>query len=239
MSKIKLVAAVGVLAAILAVPAWGAGAKGAADPATTGPQITVTGLGTVKVVPDIAGWWFSVTTRATNAKDALKTNSADMTKVIAAIKGAGIPAADIRTSQVSLNARTNQDGTAVIGYEASNGVNVKVRNQAVTGAIVDAAVQAGADGVSGPSFQNSAQDALSRDALAAAFDDAKAKAARLAQRAGLTLGKAINISEQGVSQPIFYAQGAAKSANAAADSAPVEPGQSEVQANVTVTFSVS
>ena len=237
MTKLKLVATLGVLAAILAVPAWSAGAKATEAIAATTPQITVNGTGTVKAVPDIAVWSFSVSSRATSARDALKVNGGEMRKVIAALKGAGIAAADLRTSQVYLSPRSNQDGTSIIGYEASNSVTAKVRQVASAGEVVDAAVEAGADGVSGPSFQVSAQDALYRQALAAAFDEAKAKATRLAQQGGLTLGKAIVISEQGSSQPIFYAQRISKAA--AADSTPVEAGESEVQASVTVTFAIS
>ena len=238
MTKLKLVAALAALAAILAVPAWGAGAKGTETGAATTPQITVSGSGTVKSVPDIAVWSFSVSSRASSAREALRLNGVEMRKVIAALKAAGIGAADLRTSQVYLSPRSNQDGTSVIGYDASNGVTAKVRKVANTGEIVDAAVEAGADGVSGPSFQVSAQDALYRQALAAAFDDAKAKASRLAQQGGLTLGRAIVISEQGAAQPpIFYAGAVAKAATA--DSTSVEAGESEVQANVTVTFAVS
>ena len=237
MTKLKLVVALGAVAAILAVPAWGAGAKGTDTSAATTPQITVNGTGTVKSVPDIAVWNFSVSSRATSAREALKVNGVEMRKVIAALKAAGIGAADLRTSQVYLNPRSNQDGTSVIGYDASNSVTAKVRKVASTGEVVDAAVEAGADGVSGPTFQVSAQDALYRQALAAAFDEAKAKAARLAQQGGLTLGKAIVISEQGTPQPILFAAGVAKAATA--DSTPVEAGESEVQASVTVTFAIS
>ena len=237
MTKLKLIAALGALAAILAVPAWGAGAKATDTSAATTPQITVTGTGTVRSVPDIAVWNFSVSSRATSAREALKLNGVEMRKVIAALKAAGIGAADLRTSQVYLNPRSNQDGTSVIGYDASNSVTAKVRKVASTGEVVDAAVEAGADGVSGPTFQVSAQDTLYRQALAAAFDDAKAKAARLAQQGGLTLGKAIVISEQGTPQPILFAAGVAKAATA--DSTPVEAGESEVQASVTVTFAIS
>ena len=237
MTKLKLVAALGALAAILAVPASGAGTKAPETITATTPQITVNGTGTVKAVPDIAVWTFSVASRATAAREALRLNGVEMRKVIAALKAAGINAADLRTSQVYLSARNNQDGTTIIGYEASNSVIAKVRKAASAGEVVDAAVEAGADGVSAPSFQVSAQDALYRQALAAAFDDAKAKAARLAQQGGLTLGKAIVISEQGSSQPVFYAAGVSKAA--AADSTPVEAGESEVQASVTVTFAIS
>lgn len=238
--SLKVAAALAALAAVLAVPAWGASGSStarSAEVAAVAPTITVNGSGAVKAVPDIAIWTFSVSTRATSARDALRNNGVEMRKVIAALKAAGIAAADLRTSQVNLGVRTNQDGTAVIGYEASNSVTAKVRKQADTGEIVDKAVDAGADGVSGPSFLVSNQTALYRQALIAAYDDARAKAATLAKQGGLTLGKPTSIVESGSSQPVFYEGAMAKAA--AADSTPVEAGESEVQASVSVTFAVS
>ena len=234
--KLKLVAAVSTVAAIVAVPAWGAGDKSAETVTTAAPQITVNGSGSVSATPDIAVWTFSLTTRAASARDALRGNANEMRKVIAALKAAGIKAADLRTAQVSLGARSNSDGTAVIGYDASNSVTARVRQAASTGDIVDAAVEAGADGVNGPQFQVANENAVYRQALQAAFADAKAKATRLAQAGGLSLGKAITIVEQSASQPVFY--GATMAKAAALDSTPVEAGSSEITATISVTFAL-
>ena len=236
--SIKIATAVAALAAVLAVPAWGATGSRSADATPAPSSITVNGSASIKVTPDIAIWTFSVTSRNASARAALRANANDMARVLAALKAAGIAAADLRTSQVSLGVRMSQDGTSVTGYEATNSVTAKVRKQASTGDIVDQAVEAGADGVSGPVFQVSNQTALYRQALAAAYDDARAKALNLAKQGGLNLGKATSIAETGSSQPILYAAGAAKSM--AADAAtPVEAGESEVDASVSVTFAVS
>ena len=234
--SITFAAALAALVAALAVPAWGATGARSAD--ATPSTITVNGSASVKATPDIAIWTFSVTSRNASARAALRANANDMARVLAALKAAGIAAADLRTSQVSLGVRMSQDGTSVTGYEATNSVTAKVRKLANTGDIVDTAVEAGADGVNGPIFQVSNQTALYRQALTAAYDDARAKALNLAKQGGLTLGKATSIAETGSSQPVLYAAGAAKSL--AADAAtPVEAGESEVDASVSVTFSVS
>ena len=235
--KIKLVAAVGTVAAIVAVPAWGAGDKSAETVTTAAPQITVNGSGSVSATPDIAVWTFSLTTRAATARDALKGNGNELRKVIAALKAAGIKAADLRTAQVSLGARSNSDGTAVIGYDAGNTVTARVRQAASTGDIVDAAVEAGADGVNGPQFQVSNENAVYRQALQAAFADAKAKATRLAQAGGLSLGKAVTIVEQSSFRPVVYGTTMAK--GAALDSTPVEAGSSDITATISVTFALA
>ena len=205
-------------------------AKTATTPAKT---ITVSGHGTVTTVPDRASFYFTVDTRAQTAAGALGRNADAGTAVVAALKNAGVAAADIQTSQVYLSPQTNQDGTTIIGYAASTSIVVKA-TIAKAGSIIDAAVGAGADGVSGPSLSRSDEDALYRDALKNAVSDARDKAA-LASAAGLTLGGAQTIVEGGGQTPIPFAAGA----KAADSSVAIEPGTQTIEANVTVTYSAS
>src|SRR5689334_19137891 len=87
--------------------------------------ITVTGNGTVTTVPDRAAFDFSVTSQAATAKAALAKNADEAAAVIAALKSAGVAAADLQTGQVSLNPQFNQAGTDVVGYTATNSVSAK------------------------------------------------------------------------------------------------------------------
>jgi len=184
----------------------------AADTASK-KTITVTGSGKVTTVPDRASFAFTVETRAETAKAALAKNAAAAAEVIAAVKNAGVAAADITTSQVALFPQTNEAGT-----------------------LVDAAVEAGANGVSGPMLSRSDDDALYREALRGAVANANDKAEALASAAGLTLAGAETIVEGGQSSPpIIYAQ----KADAAGVSVPIEPGTQTIEANVTVTFAAS
>ena len=198
----------------------------------TTKTITVNGNGSITTVPDRATFQFSIETHAKTASAALTQNSADATAVIAALKAAGVSSANIQTSQVSLQPQTSQDGTTIIGYVASNSVTVKTP-LAGAGAIIDAAVGAGANGVSGPSLDVSDQSSLYRDALHKAVDDAKLKAQALADAAGLSLGGAQSITEGGSSTPFPVAD------KMSAVGAPIEAGTQEIQASVTVTYAVS
>jgi uncharacterized protein YggE len=196
--------------------------------------ITVTGNGSVTTVPDRAGFDFTVETRAATAKAALAQNAAAASAVAAALKNAGVADADIQTSQVSLSPQTNQDGTLIVGYTASNSVSVKT-TIAKAGSIVDAAVGAGADSVSGPNLSISDQDAKYRDALKNAVAAAHAKAQALADAAGLTLGGVQTIIEgQAQLPPMPFAQKADASAGV-----PIQPGTQTVDATVTVTYTAS
>ena len=104
------------------------------------------------------------------------------------------------------------------------------------GAVVDAAVKAGADGVSGPSLSLSDQDALYNDALKKAVANAQTKAAALADAAGLHLGSAQTVVEGSAPGPVVW--GASKAADAPT-TITVEPGTQETDATVTVTYSAS
>src|SRR2546421_7215803 len=79
-----------------------------------GKTITVTGNGTVTSVPDRAEVGFTVETRAKTAAGALAQNGDETSKVIAALKAAGVAEADIQTSQVSLAPQTTQDGLTIV-----------------------------------------------------------------------------------------------------------------------------
>jgi uncharacterized protein YggE len=198
--------------------------------ATADRTITVSGDGTVTTVPDTATFTFTVDTRAKTASAALAQNSDETTKVIAAVKAAGVPSASIQTSQVALSPQTSQDGTTIVGYVASNSITVET-GIGDAGKLVDAAVGAGANGVNGPMLSRSDSDALYRDALKKAVDAAKLKAQALADAAGLTLGAVQTVTEQTSAPPMPFAS---KAADAVA--VPIEAGSQEIQATVTVTY---
>jgi uncharacterized protein YggE len=202
-----------------------------ADTTPAPKTITVSGDGTVTTVPDRASFSFTVEGRAQTAAAAIAASSDAARSVAAAVRSAGAAPADIQTSQVSLSPQTTQDGTTIIGYVASNTISV---SSAIgkAGSIVDAAVHAGADGVSGPSLSRSDTTSLYKDALRDAVADAKDKASALAAAAGLTLGGVQSIQEGSSEPPVMWA-----AAKADAGSVPIEPGTQSITANVTVTYS--
>src|SRR5215208_7845128 len=209
-------------------------AQGTADPPTGG--ITVGGTATSRAVPDQATFSFGVQTEGASAKAALGANSAKMALVIAALKRAGIAEKDLQTQDVSVMPRQNETGQ-ISGYYASNSVQALVRRIAGAGAVVDAAVGAGANQSSGPSFDQSGRDAVYRSALRAALADARTKAEALAAESNASLGRVTRIVEGFAEQPVpMYDRAVAQSAKA---ETPVEPGTQELQATVTVTFDLS
>jgi uncharacterized protein YggE len=201
--------------------------------------VSVFGDASLAAPNDTAGLSFRVTTRAKRAADALNRNSVRMRRVIAAIKAQGIAARDIETSRVSLSRVRIKVGKHKHRhvYRATNGVHVTVHKIGKTGTVIQAAVNAGATSFSGVEFSSSKSEDLYREALGRAFDEARAKAEELADRAGATLGPALTISE---GPPEFDTccsnQQNATSGNTKAP--PIKPGTTTVFAEVTVTFAL-
>jgi uncharacterized protein len=200
-------------------------------PAVTEPDnVTVSGVGIVKAIPDEANFSFGVETRGKTAQAAIAANAAAMEKLIAALRQTG--ARDIATQWVSVYPVTGETGAAIDGYAASNSVSATIGVQKA-GALIDAAADAGANQISGPGMSSSDAERLYRDALSAAVADARKRAEVLAKAAGRELGEISAISEAGSQPPVLYAE---KAADAAVASTPVVPGQQETSATVTVTF---
>jgi hypothetical protein len=223
----RLLAILAVAAALLA-----GGADAATTAGTSTDSVTVSGTGTVIAVPDQAEFDFTVQTKAATAAAALSRNATDTKAVITAVEGSGVAEADIQTTQVSLDPVTSSDGTSITGYTAFDTISVTKLAIAMAGAVVDAAVGAGANGVSGPSLSVSSQDSLYNQALKAAVAQAKTKAQALADAAGRSLGVVTTIVEGGGSPSVPFAVGAAK------DSTPIEAGTQQIQATVTVTYAL-
>lgn len=230
----KSLAVVGAVLAVLVAGATRATGAGSASSAAPQHSIVVAGQGSVVARPDRAQLSFGVSSDARTASAALRANAAEMTKVIAALKAQGIAAADLRTDLVSLAPRSSQNGETVVGYTATNSVSATVRNLARTGAIIDAAVEAGANQVSGPDLVRSSATALYRTALRLAIADARGKARAIAAASGLHIRRVTDVSESSAAPTPMPL-----TAKASADTAtPVETGSTLVEAAVTVTFAV-
>jgi uncharacterized protein len=207
-----------------------ANAVGTADGART---VTVNGSGSINSVPDTATISFGVTTQAKTAAGAFSANSAEIAKVIAALKGAGVGAKDLQTESVQLSPRMNDTGEQIVGYTAFNAVNAAIHDLSRAGAIIDSGVAAGADTVNGPSLTRSDSAAQYREALKAAVADAQEKAHALGEVAHFTVGQVQRVTEGSSSPPVPMMD------KAAAPSTPIEPGTQQVDASVTVTFAIT
>ncbi len=229
MKRLAIAAALLLVAAALAGIARPEGAR--AVEAQDTDTVTVSGSGSVTSIPNTATLSLGVDSRGTTARAAIAANAKEMRAVIEAIRATG--GRDVSTQSVSLTSVTNESG-AVAGFAASNVVSLTV-DVARAGAVIDAAVAAGANQSWGPSLSNADERALYLRALKTAIDDARQKARVLADSAGRSLGKIETIVEGGGSAPVTLA---AKTAGGEADT-PVVAGPQMTAATVSVTFALS
>jgi hypothetical protein len=226
MRRLAIVAGLLLAAAALAGVLRPEGAAAEAPAATT-DTVSVSGVGAVSAVPDEAGVSAGVETRGSTAQEALNANAAAMRRVIAALREAG--GKDVTTQAVTLSPRVGPEGQSD-GFTASNVVSATIDLDRA-GALIDAAVAAGANTVYGPTMTHSQADRLYRSALTKAVADAKVRAQVLAAAAGRELGRVSSIVEGGATPPVPYAK-----AEAADAGAPIVSGPQDIAATVSVTF---
>jgi hypothetical protein len=229
MKRLLLLAAAGLAVVALAGAVGLPDLAGAQDPAADEDTVTASGVGTATAVPNEAQMSFGVESRAATAKAALAANADAMRKVINALRQAR--AREVATQWVSVYPITRDDRT-IDGYTASNSVSA-ASDVDDAGSLIDAAVEAGANSISGPGLSSSNAEELYRQALAEAVAEARERAQVLAKAAGRSLGEITAIVEGSGAMPLPYAERAALDA-----SMPIVPGEQETTATVSVTFSL-
>jgi uncharacterized protein YggE len=232
LSAITFAAVAGVVA--LAIPANGAGT---AD----NRFITVTGVGTVSVVPDAVRFSATVSTVAQTNSAALSAASKSASAVRAALKDAGIAIKDIRSANISVYPEynwTQETGTKITGYRASQTFDVLVRTASKAGSIIEAVVTAGGDSVQlGGVVPTTLNPAVATEgARAAAVANAKSKATSYAKLLGVSVGKVLSLEEQyspEYSSPFPMAKAEADSA------VQIDLGEQDVTVSITVRWALN
>jgi uncharacterized protein YggE len=201
------------------------------------PAISVTGEANVSVPPDLALVDGGVTSEAKTAREASDANNTAMSKVLQALKAAGIDQKDVQTSRLSLHPQSapNRTGPAAItGYRASNRVTIRVRDVSKVANVIDTLVAAGANEIGGINFMVSQASKLLDEARDKAVADARRKAEIYAKAAGVALGAPLSISEEGNAPPMPYRK---MSAGMVA-SAPVAQGEETLSVTVSVSWAI-
>ncbi|MGH7299145.1 MAG: SIMPL domain-containing protein [Candidatus Rokuibacteriota bacterium] len=200
--------------------------------------VTVSGTGTVSAAPDMAEITTGVVTQAPTAAPALAANSQAMERLLQALGGLGVAARDIQTTNISVSPlrRQGRDGhpPEITGYEVTNQVRVKVRDLSRLGRVLDQQVGQGANLVYGIRFGRQEPEPLLDEARKRALADARGKAELYAAAASMKVGRVVAVQEAGAAMP--RPEMAPRMAMSAA--VPVAPGEQEIQASVTVTFTL-
>ena len=246
-NSLGLAGVAGLAGAAVAVGPVGIARAGAGQDGTPEVGVTVApgtlkvlGNGSVPLAPDAASVTVGVDVSASALSEAQAMANATMEAILAAIAAEGIADEDVQTSSYSVNPIRDYDPQTgvpgdVTAFQVTNMVLVRVDNVDELGTLLDAVVAAGANNIYGVSFYNQEPGSAGSEARRLAVEDARTKAAELADAAGLTLGRILAIAESSaVIGPLYDAQRAGQGAGA-----PIAPGTNTITATVEVTFELS
>ena len=200
--------------------------------------IFVSGVGLVYIKPDVAKTNIGIEIIAQTVDQATVLANKSMAELIKKIKSLGIDEKDIQTSSYSIYPITNHDYSTepkITGYRVNNQLNVKIRNLVQTGTILQEVAQAGANHIYGISFDADDPTVPQREALALAVRDAYGKAQAMAQAAGVVLGNAKSIIEEGKYGAPIHSRSLVTMESA---SVPVESGELKIEVHVQMRFSI-
>ena len=140
--------------------------------------------------------------KAATATAAVAANKVKTEKLLASIRGAGIRERDIQTQGIQLqpdyrwDAQSNGQGRqTLIGYVASNSVQIKTRNIDTLTSLLDTLTTAGADSVYGPNFSISDPAPLRREARLRAMARGQQEAAEYARNNGYKSVRLLSVEE--------------------------------------------
>lgn len=230
----------------------------------TSALLSLSAEGRSNRVPDLAVFSAGVVTHGATAAEALGNNSRQMDRVVAALKRSGIADRDIQTSAISLSPRWNNpeaeaqriaretrqpyvpptEPPRIIGYEARNSVQVRVRRLGEMGQIIDTLVAAGANEVNGPSFTLDDQKAALDEARTEAVALGQERAELYARAAGMRVVRLLSISEGGGYYPVqqIFVTGAARGGGPPPPPpppAPVSPGELTLGMSLSMQFEIA
>lgn len=203
------------------------------------PSISVSANATVRRAPDRAAIQLAVETQAPTAREASSQNAALMESVLAAVRAQGVPSSRIRTLRLELHPRYDNRRDAepeIVGYRAVNQVTVHLDDVDLVGRVVDAAVDAGANRVTGIRFELSEPESAYHEALRQAIERARAEAEVAASALGRSLGEPLQVSTGGFDAPAPRFREEAMAVRMQDAAPPVEPGELEVRATVSIVW---
>lgn len=224
---------------------WGPAINFATTSQMKGEPFSVSGEGKVFVTPDIAKISLGIEVNGASLKTVQSNVNAKAKALTDSLKKLGIAEADIKTTSYSVYPEydyTNSVGR-IIGFRVSTSYEVTIRDFDKVNDAITTSTTSGANIVGGVSFElnDKTEKEKLQEARKLAVKDAKDKASGLAGAAGITLGRITNVSEnQGSPTRLMYADKAVGLGGGSPEPATpnIEPGQTEINITVTLSYEV-
>ncbi|MFH2039866.1 MAG: SIMPL domain-containing protein [Chloroflexota bacterium] len=235
-TKFTLMASITILALVLS-----ACAPKAAGSEVAARTISVNGTGTVYLTPDIAYINIGVHTEDPQVGRAVDMNNQKSQDVINAIKGLGVEAKDIQTTNFSVYNSVQYDPMSGLEtdtiYMVDNTVIITIRDLTKMSDILDASIRSGANNINSVSFDISDKTGAVQEARLLALKNAHTLASELTKGAGVTLGDVQTLSYFDYSPSPYYGKGGLDDVTAPSSS-PINPGQMQLSVDVSIVYEI-
>lgn len=202
-------------------------------------KLTVSASGVKKAMPDVAYLSVAVTTQNKAMKKAQSANRETMNKLSEALKAAGLTDGDIRTVNYSVSPMYDYTSVTgkITGYEVTNMLELTIKDIDAVGDYIDIAAANGANTNYSIRFDILDSSGYYNEALTDAVGKAKAKADAIAAAGGYQIIGTLDVSE---SQSYYSPQYryAVDEADGAEEATPVNAGELEITANVTIVYRI-
>jgi uncharacterized protein YggE len=158
------------------------------------PQISVSGDGKIKAVPDQVFISIAVETKGTNATDVKKQNDATIEKVLQFVTKFKVPKSDVQTKSISLNPQYDYEKKKR-NYNATQTIEILLKNITLYDGLMEGLIDAGINRINSVEFKTSKLIEHQSEARKLAMKEAKSKAEDYVSVLGQKVGKAITITD--------------------------------------------
>ena len=213
--------------------------------------ITVSETGEIYAKPDLVLTTFSVVNEAKTVAEAMSENTKKMNAIIDFVKSQAVEDKDLKTISFNIYPRYEwhektsippvpQGKRVLVGYEVRQSLQVKIRDMAKIGQIIEGTTNAGANQVGDLRFIIDKEDELKKQARGQAIEKAKSKAKELASQLGVNLVRITNFSESGV-VPRYYGleKMVAGLGGSVEESLQIETGENKIEVTVSITYEIN
>ena len=230
-------------AALLVFSVAGTNLAAAAEPNT----IAVSGMAEQEVAPDMAYIDVGINVRADDAETARTQEAQIVSQIRRALLGLAITDNDLQNTSYYLYQEYKVDRNGVRTadkYVLDSSIKVTVKDLDKLSHVIDNVVKAGATNISNITYALSTQNIIQRQLLATAVENARDKAAVVANAGSRTLGNMLSADINSFDGGTIVAYGANKlrsTTNLAEDgvATKLSPGKIKLNARVQVVFSLN
>lgn len=201
--------------------------------------VTVTGKGTVKVVPDEVLIRARIEHTGKSASEVKAQNDKVVDQIIKYLKSQNIPSKNFQTEYLTLNKDYNYNSKETF-YSANQAISIKLKDLSKYERFMSGLLESGLNRIDGIQFQSSKKDELESEARKKAVLNAREKAREFAQALDQNIGKAQMINEiENGNFPVPMYRTMEMQSDSNGNQETLAPGEMEITVKVNVGFALN